>query len=155
MVMPIGRYLAWVGTSLLALLFLADWVLPKSLPESTSEAIIKPVIRITSVQQLPERIIIDTSQPTTVVRPPLVQDADAIKPVPLQSYASAASSSTIADVDQEKPTVSKRRLHKLATKGPRSASHPAVASGRPATTVQPTRLSFIDFISRQLGRNRN
>jgi hypothetical protein len=31
--MPIGRYIAWVGTSLVALLFLADWYLPKSLSE--------------------------------------------------------------------------------------------------------------------------
>jgi hypothetical protein len=153
--MPIGQYIAWVGTALLALLFLADWLLPKSLPEATSDETTKPVIRITSVQQPPERIIIDTSQPTIVLRPPLVQDADAIKPLPLQSYASAAPSSPIVDTDQRKPKVSKGRLSKLATERLRFASRPAVASGRPATTVQPTRLSFIDFISRQLGRNRN
>ncbi len=66
MVMPIGRFIIWVGTSLLALLFVADWCLPKSLPEPARDAIDKPVIRIASIQQPPERIVIDTSQPTIV-----------------------------------------------------------------------------------------
>ena len=75
MVMPIGRYIAWVGASLLALLFVADWYLPKPLPEPTGNEINRPVIRIASVQQPPERIIIDTSQPTIVPPPTPVGDA--------------------------------------------------------------------------------
>ena len=75
MVMPIGRYIAWVGTSLVALLFMADWCLPKSLPEPARDAIEKPIIRIASIQQPPERIVIDTSQPTIVPPPTLVGDA--------------------------------------------------------------------------------
>ena len=31
--MPIVRYIVWVGTSLLALLFVANWFPPESLPE--------------------------------------------------------------------------------------------------------------------------
>jgi hypothetical protein len=54
--MPIVRYIAWVGTSLLALLFVVNWFLPESLPEPAHEAIEKPVIRIASIQQLPERL---------------------------------------------------------------------------------------------------
>jgi hypothetical protein len=43
--MPIVRYIVWVGTSLLALLFVANWFLPESLPEPAPEASNRPVIR--------------------------------------------------------------------------------------------------------------
>jgi hypothetical protein len=73
--MPIERYIAWVGASLLALLFLADWCLPQSLPEPARDAIDKPVIRIATIQQAPERVFTDTSQPTIVPPPTLVGEA--------------------------------------------------------------------------------
>jgi hypothetical protein len=86
--MPIGRYIAWVGASLVALLFVADWCLPKSLPEPARDAINRPVIRIASIRQPPERMVIDTSQPTIVPSLTLVKDAVPDEPSPLQSYAS-------------------------------------------------------------------
>src|ERR1700730_16545796 len=90
-VMPVGRYIAWVGTSLLALLFMADWCLPKSLPEPSGDAIDRPVIRIASIQRPPERIVIDTNQPTIVPPPTLVEDAvPGARSQRLQSYASAS-----------------------------------------------------------------
>lgn len=150
--MPVGRYLAWVGTTLLALLYLADWFLPKSLPEPTPELIAMPVIRIASVQQPPERIIIDTSQPT--IRPPrIVEETIASKPLPLQSYASVPPPSAIADVDHKKRKSSKHQTPKFASDRPQFASNPAPTGRRsPATNVPPVRLSFTDLISR-LRRN--
>jgi hypothetical protein len=153
MVMPIGRYIAWVGTSLLTLLFVADWYLPKPLPERPGDAINKPVIRIASIERPPERIIIDTNQPTIVPPPTLVEDAIAGEPSPLQSYASAAPPPTVVDVDKKRRKVIKRQEPKVAANQPPLASTPAVASGSSATTVPLTKLSFMDFISRQLGRN--
>ena len=73
--MPIGQYIAWVGTSLLALLFVANWFLPQSLAEPTAAETNRPVIRIASMQQQPERIVIDTSLPTIVPPPTLAVDA--------------------------------------------------------------------------------
>jgi hypothetical protein len=153
--MPIRRYITWVGTSLLALLFLADWLLPNSLPEPMPDATAKPVIRIASVQQPPERVVIDTTQPTIIPPPTMVvkEDAIASKPLPLQSYASVAPISTLADVDQKKRKASKRQIPKLAPNRPQFASHPVPASRGAATTVAPVRLSFIDYISSQLRRN--
>jgi hypothetical protein len=153
MVMPIGRYIAWVGTSLLALLFVADWYLPKSLPEPARDAINRPVIRIASIQRPPERIVIDTSQATIVPPSTRVTDAVPEEPPPLQSYASAAAPPTVVNVDQKKRKVIKRQGPKIAANQPRSVSAPAVASGSSATTAPLTKLSFMEFISRQLGRN--
>ena len=126
--MPIVRYIVWVGTSLLALLFVANWFLPESLREPTPEASNRPVIRIASIQQPPERIDIDTSQPTIVPPPMLFGEAVPDQPSPLlESYASVTP--------------------------PETAVNLAVASAKPGTTVQPTRLSFADIISGRLVRN--
>ena len=74
MVMPIGRYMAWVGTALFALLFVTNWFLPQSLADPLGDEINRPVIRIASIQQPPERIVIDTNLPT-IVPPPTPADA--------------------------------------------------------------------------------
>ena len=152
--MPIVRYITWVGTSLLALLFVANWFLPESLPEPAHEGIERPVIRIASVQQPPERIVIDTSQPTIVPPPTLVGDAaqSELSP-PLQSYASAVSPAMVAHVDQKKRKITKRQGPKVAAYQPPLRSTPMVAIGSSPTTVPLTRLSFTDIISGQLVRN--
>jgi hypothetical protein len=152
--MPIGRYIAWVGASLLALLFVADWFLPKSLPEPTGDPIERPVIRIASVQQPPERVVIDTSLPTIVPPPmPVVPTMTSEPPSPLQSYASAPPPPTVIDVDKKSRKAVKRQEPKVTANKPPLASTPAVASSSPAQTVPPTRLSFTDIISGQLVRN--
>ena len=64
--MPIFRYFFFVGGALLALLFAANYVLPTS---PVTQAIAtgsneQPLIRIRSDRHLPERVVLDTSQPT-------------------------------------------------------------------------------------------
>ena len=145
--MPIGRYIAWVGASLLALLFLADWCLPQSLPEPARDAIDKPVIRIASIQQPPERVFIDTSQPTIVPPPTPIGEAVPGEPSQRQSYASAAPPPAVVDVDQKKRKLIKRQGPKLAPNQPPFANTPAAAGGGSATTVPLTKLSFMDIIS--------
>jgi hypothetical protein len=152
--MPIARYIAWVGTSLLALLFVANWFLPEYSAAPAPEASNRPIIRIASLQQPPERIVIDTSQPTIVPPPTLFGDAVPDQPSPLlESYASATSPATVVNPDQKKRRVVKPHAPKVAPDQPALASTPAVASGNSETTVQPTRLSFADIISGRLVRN--
>lgn len=152
--MPIARYMAWVGTLLLALLFVANWFLPEYSAAPAPEASNRPIIRIASVQQPPERIVIDTSQPTIVPPPTLFGDAvpDQSSP-PVESYASATSPATVVNLDQKKRKVVKRQASKVAPDQPALVSTPAVASGNPGTTIQLTRLSFADIISGRLTRN--
>jgi hypothetical protein len=66
--MPSGRYIAWVGTSLLALLFVADWYLPKSLPEPARDAMDKPVIRIWETPEYHHRLPWRISAITSLLR---------------------------------------------------------------------------------------
>jgi hypothetical protein len=152
--MPIVRYITWVGTSLLALLFVANWFLPESLPEPAHEGIERPAIRIASVQQPPKRIVIDTSQPTIVPPPTLFGDAEPDQPSPLvESYTSAISPATVVNLEQKKRKVVKRQAPKIAPYQQASANTPAVASDNSAPTLQPTRLSFADIVSGRLVRD--
>jgi hypothetical protein len=74
---PVGRYIAFVGSLLLAIFFIADWYMPMAPTQIvTSQEADKPIIRIKSDHKLPERIVFDTSAPTIVPQmPPVVADA--------------------------------------------------------------------------------
>jgi hypothetical protein len=63
--MPVSRYLLYVGGMLLALLFLADASLPDR-PAVHGGPGPSSAIRIHSDLKLPERVVLDTSQPTMV-----------------------------------------------------------------------------------------
>ena len=80
--MPIFRYFIFVGGALLALLFAANYVLPTS---PVTEAVAtasneQPLIRIRSDRHLPERVVLDTSQPTLAAR--AVKVAAVVAPQP-------------------------------------------------------------------------
>src|ERR1700682_4192429 len=129
MVMPIGRFIIWAGTSLLALLFAADWCLPKSLPEPARDASDKPIIRIASIQQPPERVVIDTSQPTVVPPPPPFKSEGAGRPSSLQSDASVDPFPTVVDSAKKRPKAVERRGARVDNYQPTLSNAPAVARG--------------------------
>jgi type IV secretory pathway VirB10-like protein len=145
--MPIVRYIVWVGTSLLALLFVANWFLPKPPQEAAHEAVNAPVIRIASVQQPPEAVVIDTNQPTII--PPSIAPESAVPdaPSPLQSYASVEPPPATIDVGQKKRKESKRQKAKVAAYQSTSVHAHAVAANGSPPTVPPTKLSFLEIVS--------
>lgn len=80
--MPIFRYFMFVGGALLALLFAADFVWPAS-PAAQAVASAgydQPLIRIRSDRHLPERVVLDTSQPT--IAAPVTKTAAVAAPQP-------------------------------------------------------------------------
>ena len=74
--MPLLAYFWKVGAALLALLFAADFCLPKAtvVRDDTRD---RPTIRIHSDRKLPERVVLDTSQPVTIAVPPDTASAQA------------------------------------------------------------------------------
>ena len=80
--MPVARYLLFVGGTLLALLFALDAFVPQQtvLAGNAATSINKTVVRIRSDRKLPERIVYDTSQPTSV--PPAAATETAVAPGP-------------------------------------------------------------------------
>ena len=157
--MPIGRYIAWVGASLLVLLFAANWFFPQSLVEPAGAEVNRPAIRIASMQQPPERIVIDTNQPTIVPLPTLI--ADAIPDPPpaqvqsqVQSSASIISHAPVTGVEKTKAKAKKKPVNEIAARQPASTRITVVANSSPPTIPPPpTRLSFASIISGQLVRD--
>jgi len=86
--MPFVRYIAFVGSLLVAILFFADWYLTMAPTQSvTSPEADKPIIRIKSDRKWPERIVFDTSAPTIVPqKSPVIADAPVTNP-PREAFA--------------------------------------------------------------------
>jgi hypothetical protein len=71
-VVPIARYFTVVGSGLLVLLWIADWCLPTPPAMFAKQLVIdRSVIRIKSARKWPEKVVLDTSQPTII--PPAVE----------------------------------------------------------------------------------
>jgi hypothetical protein len=154
MVMPIRRYIAWVGASLLVMLLVVNWFLPQSLAGPTGDEINRPVIRIASLQQPPERIVIDTNLPTIVPPPTLAANAIPDEPPPqVQSYASMVSHMPVTGVEKKKQKAKKKQVNEVAAKQQSLVRTTVVASGSSAPIAPPTRLSFANIISGQLVRD--
>jgi hypothetical protein len=64
--MPFGRYFAFVGGMLLALLFAIDWYEPHSVAGPARTDVDRSTIRIYSGHKWPSAVVFDTSQPTIV-----------------------------------------------------------------------------------------
>jgi hypothetical protein len=148
--MPILRYIVWVATSLLALLFVANWCLPEP-PREAREGIDKPIIRIASVQQPPDSVFIDTNQPTIIPPPSPVENAIPAPPPSLsllQSYASVEPPALSVSVDQKKRKSPKgQKAAKIVTyQSPPIITHMGVTGG-PTITAPPTQLSLLDIVS--------
>ena len=82
--MLLARYFLSVGGVLLALLFVADAVVPKMPAADTNRNdadIDKAVIRIHTDRKWPERVVFDTSIPATIV-PAQTVKAEAVVPPP-------------------------------------------------------------------------
>src|SRR5882757_5606771 len=75
---PFLRYVVFVGGTLLAMLFLADWVWPSAVPvpaatpakQVAAESPFEQTIRINSARRWPDKIEFDTTIPTIVPSPP-------------------------------------------------------------------------------------
>jgi hypothetical protein len=88
--MPLARYFYFVGGVLLALLFVLDACFPE-LPIAATPKVYLPVIRISSIEKLPERIVYDTSLPTIVPISVGTAEVGVVAPERIAEVASVAS----------------------------------------------------------------
>jgi hypothetical protein len=123
----IGRYIAFVGSLLLAILFMANWYLPMAPTQSVTGREAEPIIRIKSDQKWPERIVFDTSAPTIVPeKPSVVADAPVTNP-PREAFAR---------LDEQVPEVSKTPPVRTERKVAKRAAHTGWAAYRPAARAE-------------------
>jgi len=64
--MLLMKYFGFVGGGLVLLLWAVSWLLPESNAEPVRSGINLPVIRISSIETLPAKVVFDTSTPSIV-----------------------------------------------------------------------------------------
>ncbi|MDI3559056.1 hypothetical protein [Bradyrhizobium sp. Arg816] len=121
-----ARYFAVVGGALAALLLIIDWSLPKQPDRIADRAngIERATIRIASARKWPEKVVLDTSQPT--LSPPSIDMA-------LVEHLSDEGTRRPA-VDAEAGAVAKS----TPDARPIAAEHPSVRSKREKSRVVPS-----------------
>ena len=123
--MPLGRYFIFVGSVLLALLFMADWYMPR-LPLQPARADVDRGIRVQSRHRWPERIVIDTSVPAIVPASATAADLPPAAPPqarpPRDAFALAAPEAPQARL----PSTSggRKPVQKRQAKAPRGVADP-------------------------------
>ena len=115
--MPWVRYFFFAGAALLALLFISDAYVPKeAVAGGPNAAADRPMLRIQSDQRWPERIVLDTSQPT--ISPP---------PAALPQFA-ATTPKAVADIDTR--TAPMEAFAQVQSVAPKKAEHKVVKKAR-------------------------
>ncbi len=149
--MPLLQYFGFVGGALLLILLGANWLLPQPAEAPVRSDAVRPAIRISSVERLPERVVIDTSLPTIV---PPDSAHKAIEPPPEQALVAVtpdiprALSSNDNAISKKKLKLSKRE-HAKKSGTPRTAhQHEATRIPLPAAPV--VRMSLIDIVRERL-----
>ena len=120
--MPLMKYFVFVGAALVLLLLAMNWLLPDPTAEPVYSSIQRPVIRISSIQTLPERVVFDTNMPYApapsvmrVAAQPL-QSAftlEQITPGLLPTFSILAQ---VAQVTPKKTIIAKREPAKITAK---------------------------------------
>lgn len=154
--MPLLRYFGFAGGALVILLFGLNWCFPQSVWEPIRSGIDRPVIRISSVEKLPDRVDIDTSLPT-IVPPPILPAFAEWWPVANSVEITGAivensgSKPTTASADvPKKPRLPRKEVVK------KIAAHRAalpVSKSREQAAAPLDRLSLLDFLKDRLGQN--
>jgi len=142
--MPILRYFLFVGGTLLALLVLADAVLPSvPLPTNLTSASDMPPVRIRSERKWPERIVMDTSVATPA--PARIAKLEQAAPAAVEQQAKPAvreafAQMTVAEAKPQ-PAIAKigEKPRASAAKLTEPAGKPADAKKRKAAKIHPGR----------------
>jgi hypothetical protein len=131
--MPLGRYFGFAASLLLALLFLADWYIPKPSAASDRADVDRSIIRIHTLHRWPEAIVFDTSVAAISSPPVIAADVpatrtprDALALLPQTSPAVVA----YTPAAEAKPAVAmKRRSKTLRAATRRIASYRSTGPG--------------------------
>lgn len=154
--MPLIKYFGFVGSALLLLLSALDWYFSQPVSDPIRSGTDKSVIRISSAERLPERVVIDTSLPTIVPppramefaeRPPQTTFGD-MKPGPTPAIPSQGGGPS------KKPTLAKRESSRVVVThraAPPLDINPVPYGVQPAAPV--TRMSLLDVLKERLGQS--
>jgi hypothetical protein len=154
--MPFLKYFGFVGGILLLLLLALNWLLPEAKTELAHSGNAKPAIRISSIEQLPEKVEFDTNAVTiasatanTEINSHVPQSAFVlvqITPGSLPSFTSPLNVVRTAETG-----IMPRSGKQLGSRPPKS--HSNAASDGPTPAASTIRLSLIDDMRSRFGRS--
>jgi hypothetical protein len=155
--MPLLRYLGFAGSALVLSLFGFSWYFPQPVSEPIRSGMHRPIIRISSVVQLPERLNIDTSLPT-IVPPPIVMDFAERWPVSKvveTNFGAKPTTPTTSDgVPKKQSLVKHEPVKKVAAHRAAPPVNNASASDHREEAAAPvTRLSLLEILKERFGQN--
>jgi hypothetical protein len=155
--MPLLRFIGFAGSALVLSLFGLSWCFPQPVSEPIRRGIDRPVIRISSVERLPERLDIDTSLPT-IVPPPIVMDfADRwpeAEVVETNSIPKPTIRSTGDRVSKNQGLVKREPAKKVtAHRAAQLVNNASTPNYREQATSPVTRLSLLDILKERFGLN--
>jgi hypothetical protein len=136
---PLARYFVYVGSVLVALLFVVNWIWPSAAPVALLETSAQgsadvPIARIHSTRKWPDKIQFDTSMPTIVPPPSPPPQLAATVPPPAAATTTASASPLDARAEAKpnvQPAPSRKRLARAHHRGPRQATTSRWADANP------------------------
>ena len=156
--MPVMRYFGFVGSALLLLLLGLDWYLPQPVVEPVRAVTDKPVIRISSIEMLPERVVIDTSLPT-IVPPPIALEfaerwPEETKVVEAKRLPRPTTLNAGDGAPKPKNRATSEPLKKVAARRSTAPVNDEHARNYRVQAAAPvTRVSLLDIIKERLGQS--
>jgi hypothetical protein len=152
--MPLIKYFGFVGSALVLLLIGSGWCFPKPPSEPAGSATDRPAIRIASTERLPERVTIDTSLPTIVSPPRVLEFAERwppatvadVNPVPKPATPAPVSGASTKQNFATREHSKRTAVHHAA---PKANIEPA-RNDKVPTTSAPNRLSLLDMLKERL-----
>ena len=147
--MPLMRYFGFVGSALLLLLLGLNWLLPQAVSEPIVADTDRPAILIASAEKLPERVVFDTSLPTIIPPPPMLEFAERWPEVEVADTKPLPRPAT--QTSNDGPPKTKNRasqpLKKLAALRPAASMNHQLSSNYAQQAAAPvTRMSLLDII---------
>ena len=157
--MPLMKYVVFVGSALGLLLLAMNWLLPDPTAEPIYSSIERPVIRVSSIETLPERVVFDTSMPYMAPPPSVMRGAAQ----PLQSAFTFEQIAPgllptlpiLTQVAPKKPITAKRDpakkvvTNRVAPQAPRK-NYPVREAEQ--DTKPPVKTTFLDDIAGRFGQ---
>jgi hypothetical protein len=160
--MPLMKYVVFVSSALVLLLLAMNWLLPNPTAEPVYSSIERPIIRVSSIETLPERVAFDTSVPYMAPPPSVMRGAAQ----PLQSAftfeqiapRSLPTSSILAQVAPKKPITAKRDpakkvvTNRVAPQAPIAAVKNYPVREAEQDTKPPVKTTFLDDVAERFGQ---
>jgi hypothetical protein len=148
--MPLMRYFGFVGSALLLLLLGLSWLLPQAVSEPIVSGGDRPVILISSAEKLPERVVFDTSLPTIIPAPSMLEFAERwpeVEVVDAKPLPRPATQTSDDGAPKTKNLAKSQPLRKVATlRSAASMNHQLSSNYAQQAAAPVARMSLLDII---------